>query len=93
VPRPTICLNSIIELTGRIRTMFCHPAITQRFWRRWEAGERGSGGDEEQDARGAGRDETAILPGQRFGTSAEFWCTLQTMHEMEEARRHMHRAA
>lgn len=37
--------------------------------------------------------ETAILLGERFGTSAEFWCNLQTMHELEEARRHMGRAA
>jgi antitoxin HigA-1 len=37
--------------------------------------------------------ETAILLGERFGTSAEFWLNLQVMHELEEARRHMHRAA
>jgi addiction module HigA family antidote len=37
--------------------------------------------------------ETAILLGERFGTSAEFWCNLQMMHELEEARRHMHRTA
>ena len=37
--------------------------------------------------------ETAILLGERFGTSAEFWCNLQMLHELEQARRHMHRAA
>jgi antitoxin HigA-1 len=37
--------------------------------------------------------ETAILLGERFGTSAEFWLNLQMMHELEEARRHMRRAA
>jgi addiction module HigA family antidote len=37
--------------------------------------------------------ETAILLGERFSTSAEFWLNLQVMHELEEARRHMHRAA
>jgi addiction module HigA family antidote len=37
--------------------------------------------------------ETAILLGERFGTSAEFWCNLQTMHDLEVARRHMRRAA
>jgi antitoxin HigA-1 len=36
--------------------------------------------------------ETAILLGERFGTSAEFWLNLQMMHELEEARRHSHRA-
>ena len=30
--------------------------------------------------------ETAILLGERFGTSAEFWLNLQMMHELEEAR-------
>ena len=37
--------------------------------------------------------ETAILFGERFGTSAEFWLNLQTAHDLEEARRRMHRAA
>ena len=37
--------------------------------------------------------ETAILLGERFGTSAEFWLNLQTAHDLEAARRHMHRAA
>ncbi|HXT79365.1 MAG TPA: HigA family addiction module antitoxin [Acetobacteraceae bacterium] len=37
--------------------------------------------------------ETAILLGERFGTSAEFWLNLQTAHDLEEARRHRHRAA
>jgi antitoxin HigA-1 len=37
--------------------------------------------------------ETAIILGERFGMSAEFWCNLQVMHELEEARRHMRRAA
>ena len=37
--------------------------------------------------------ETAILLGERFGTSAEFWLNLQTMHDLEEARHHMRRAA
>lgn len=37
--------------------------------------------------------ETAILLGERFGTSAEFWLNLQMMHELEQARRHVHRAA
>jgi antitoxin HigA-1 len=37
--------------------------------------------------------ETAILLGERFGTSAEFWLNLQMMHELEEARRRMRRAA
>ena len=36
--------------------------------------------------------ETAILLAERFGTSAEFWLNLQTAHELEEARRHRHRA-
>jgi antitoxin HigA-1 len=37
--------------------------------------------------------ETAILLGERFGTSAEFWLNLQMMHELEEARQHMRGAA
>jgi antitoxin HigA-1 len=37
--------------------------------------------------------ETAILLGERFRTSAEFWLNLQTAHDLEEARRRMHRAA
>ena len=37
--------------------------------------------------------ETAILLSERFGTSAEFWLNLQMMHDLEEARRRMHRAA
>ena len=37
--------------------------------------------------------ETAIMLGERFGTSAEFWLTLQMMHDLEAARRHMRRAA
>ena len=30
--------------------------------------------------------ESAILLGERFGTSAEFWLNLQMMHDLEEAR-------
>ncbi len=30
---------------------------------------------------------TAILLGERFGTSAEFWMNLQMAHDLEEARR------
>lgn len=37
--------------------------------------------------------ETAIMLGERFGTSAEFWLNLQMMHDLEEARRHMRRSA
>ena len=37
--------------------------------------------------------ETAILLGERFRTSPEFWLNLQTAHDLEEARRRMHRAA
>jgi antitoxin HigA-1 len=37
--------------------------------------------------------ETAILLGERFGMSAEFWLNLQIAHDLEEARRHMRRAA
>jgi addiction module HigA family antidote len=37
--------------------------------------------------------ETAILLGDRFATSAEFWLNLQMAHDLEEARRRMHRAA
>jgi antitoxin HigA-1 len=37
--------------------------------------------------------ETAILLGERFRTSAEFWLNLQTAHGLDEARRRMHRAA
>jgi addiction module HigA family antidote len=37
--------------------------------------------------------ETAILLGERFGTSAEFWLNLQLMHALEEARRHTPRRA
>lgn len=36
---------------------------------------------------------TEILPGQRFGTSAEFWLNLQMAHDLEKACRHMGRAA
>ena len=32
--------------------------------------------------------ETAIMLGERFGTSAEFWLNLQMMHDLEMARRH-----
>ena len=37
--------------------------------------------------------ETAILLGERFGTSAEFWMNLQTAHDLEEVRRQRLRAA
>lgn len=37
--------------------------------------------------------ETAILLGERSGTSAEFWLNLQTAHDPEEARRRTHPAA
>jgi antitoxin HigA-1 len=37
--------------------------------------------------------ETAILLGERFGMSAEFWIGLQTAHDLEEARKHMPRRA
>jgi antitoxin HigA-1 len=37
--------------------------------------------------------ETAILLGERFGTSAEFWLNLQTAHDLEGARRRRARAA
>lgn len=37
--------------------------------------------------------ETAILLGERFGTSAEFWLDLQMAHDLEEARRRRRRAA
>ncbi len=37
--------------------------------------------------------ETAILLGERFGTTAEFWLNLQTAHDLDEVRRRMHRAA
>jgi addiction module HigA family antidote len=37
--------------------------------------------------------ETAILLGERFGTSAEMWLNLQMAHDLEGARRHLRRAA
>lgn len=37
--------------------------------------------------------ETAIMLGERFGTSAEFWLNLQMAHDLEAARRHPRRAA
>jgi addiction module HigA family antidote len=37
--------------------------------------------------------ETAILLGDRFAMSAEFWLNLQMMHELEEARQHRRKAA
>jgi addiction module HigA family antidote len=37
--------------------------------------------------------ETAIMLGDRFGTSAEFWLDLQMAHDLEQARRHARRAA
>jgi antitoxin HigA-1 len=37
--------------------------------------------------------ETAILLGDRFGTSAEFWLNLQMAHDLEQARRQLGRAA
>ena len=36
---------------------------------------------------------TAILLGDRFGTSAEFWLNLQMAHDLEQARRSLRRAA
>jgi addiction module HigA family antidote len=36
--------------------------------------------------------ETAILLGERFAMSAEFWLNLQMMHELEQAWQHMRRA-
>jgi addiction module HigA family antidote len=35
---------------------------------------------------------TAVLLGERFGTSAEFWMNLQMAHDLEEARRVLGRA-
>ena len=37
--------------------------------------------------------ETAIMLGERFGTTAEFWLNLQMAHDLEQARRHARRAA
>jgi addiction module HigA family antidote len=37
--------------------------------------------------------ETAILLGERFGTSAAFWLNLQMAHDLEQARRQLGRAA
>ena len=37
--------------------------------------------------------ETAILLGERFDTSAEFWLNLQMMHDLEQARRNRRQAA
>ena len=37
--------------------------------------------------------ETALLLAERFGTSAEFWLSLQMMHDLEEARGSRRRAA
>ena len=37
--------------------------------------------------------ETAILLGERFGTSAEFWLNLQMAHDLERARLQVRRAA
>jgi addiction module HigA family antidote len=37
--------------------------------------------------------QTAILLGERLGTSAEFWMNLQAAHDLEQARREMGRAA
>jgi addiction module HigA family antidote len=37
--------------------------------------------------------DTAIRLGERFATSAEFWLNLQMAHDLEEARRHLRRAA
>jgi len=37
--------------------------------------------------------ETAIMLGERFGVSAEFWLNLQMAHDLELARRNMRRAA
>ena len=37
--------------------------------------------------------ETAIMLGERFGTSAEFWLNLQMAHDLELARRLRRRAA
>jgi addiction module HigA family antidote len=36
---------------------------------------------------------TAILLGQRFGNSAEFWMNLQTAHDLEQARTALAHAA
>jgi addiction module HigA family antidote len=36
---------------------------------------------------------TALLLGERFGTSAEFWMNLQTAHDLEVAREETGRAA
>jgi addiction module HigA family antidote len=37
--------------------------------------------------------DTAIMLGERFGTSAEFWLNLQMAHDLEMARRMRQRAA
>jgi addiction module HigA family antidote len=37
--------------------------------------------------------ETAIILGERFGVSAEFWLNLQMAHDLELARRNTRRAA
>ena len=36
---------------------------------------------------------TALMLADRFGTTPEFWLNLQMAHDLEEARRSMHRAA
>ncbi len=33
--------------------------------------------------------QTAILLGERFGTTPGFWLNLQMLHDLQEARRHM----
>jgi addiction module HigA family antidote len=37
--------------------------------------------------------QTAVLLGERLGTSAEFWMNLQVAHDLERAREEMGRAA
>jgi antitoxin HigA-1 len=37
--------------------------------------------------------ETAIMLGDRFGTTAEFWLNLQMAHDLEMARRNARQAA
>jgi antitoxin HigA-1 len=37
--------------------------------------------------------ETAIMLGDRFGTTAEFWLNLQMAHDLEQARRNARQAA
>ena len=82
---------------ARLRQRTCRAAERRRGSQRHGLSDNEHAGRMRRQAVGCARSDGRFCPfrvfGSRFGTSAEFWLNLQVMHELEEARRRMRRAA